>query len=120
MKKLKKTKAEIALLMLNRCSSEYEYDRENTMYYLLKNNLEAIMKYQFKVVELTRIKNMIECNLPILDYTSKLNIMLDGYKNDLLNYTLMKSTTSIIHNLASVWESEVKQELIKYYQFIMK
>lgn len=97
-------------------NSTFEYDQEVNFYNCLKTHFESMMKLQFKLIELLRMKSMIEYGLR--EPKDVIEIISSRYKDELLSYRLMQSSTNVIHNLASVWENEVKQELLKFYKIV--
>ena len=81
---------------------------------LFKNEFKTIYQLNYEISELIICLKRIELRGNDDNYMNEITYMTDFYRGSLLNDNIA-STTSMSHNLATIYERETMQSLLKFY-----
>lgn len=82
--------------------------------YLFKKEFKTIYQLNYEISELIICLKRIELCEDKDKYMDEISYMMDFYRGSLLNDNIA-STTSMSYNLATIYERETMQSLLKFY-----
>lgn len=83
-------------------------------------NAERVYKAMLENHELNDIIECIEIMCEEQDVKAYLSSLIEMYTNKLTKGRIVSSSTSMMHNLCSLWGSEVAQEMLKKLEWTLR